>query len=198
MPLGLFEGVADIRPGRELIFVRDVKQWSGAETVNVDVSSHPVRSTVAIFVAEIIGVVTREGDGDTALWNLITETVDVIARGSAVALANIPVAFLFRLASILGVEPDIAEFSPGMGLDLQDGVFRRTRLLHDFWVGADEARGVTVLAEAFDGYRHAALVRLPRSVRSRLLDGMIKFFTLHHFPLDKLRSPEILKAVFAD
>lgn len=197
MPLSLFECVVDRRGDNELMIARDLKGWHPEGRGSYDVSSHPVRATVAMFVAEVLSVVTREGDGDAALWSLVVETANHVAEGNSAVLANVPSMCLLRMAAVLGIEPDFAARSDADGLDLTEGVFRRTRPLHDNWAGADEMRVIALMAEASASYRHIGIVRLPRTVRNKVLDGITRYFVLHHYPLDRLRSLDILKTVFA-
>lgn len=198
MPLSLFEGVVDVRGTAELYRVRDVRVWSPGEgRRSPDVASHPVRATVAMFVAEVLSVATREGDADPNLWSLVVETAQRTGDGTAHELANLPVAFLLRLGAVLGIEPDFTEYRGNRGLDMLEGVFRVTRPSHDDWIGAEESRPLAVFAASAAGYRHLGLVRLPRKVRARLLEGILRYYALHHYPLDKLRSLDILKAVFS-
>lgn len=196
MPLGLFEGIVSQADAQGLSYVKDVKPWARDGRVT-DVSTHPVRSVVAMFVAEVLTVVTREGDADPALWQLIVETADVIAVSSAPRLANLPVMFLLRLADLLGIQPDTGEWKSGLGFDTAEGVFRLVRPVHNYWLNADETRVAVVMARAAAAYRHLGLPRLPRPVRNSLLDALTDYFTLHHYPLNRLRSPAVLHDLFS-
>lgn len=195
MPLSMFEVVVDVKGSNELLRPREIRAWSPSGRA-ADVTSHPVRAAVSMFIAEALSAVTREGDADPALWSLVVETVDAVANGSANALANLPVAFLLRLAAVSGIEPDTHSYRPGMEFDMVEGVFRTSRPLHDYRIGAEELAVAMKAAGILGSYSHLGLVRLPRAVRSRMLDDMLRYFALHHFPLDRLRSPDVLKAVF--
>lgn len=195
MPLCMFECEADVRPNSEFLVVRDMRRWSPDGRAK-DVSAHPVRSAVAMFVAEVLGVVTREGDGDNVLWQLIVDTVSNLSDGNGAVLANLPVMFLLQLASTMGIAPDMSDWKKGYGLDKAEGVICATRPMHDMWVSPDRMRVLSVVLAASRAYAHAAAVRLPRKVRAELLDETIDYFTIHHFPLDRMRSLQILKNIF--
>lgn len=198
MPLAMFEAVVDVRSthGSELLRAREIRPWIRDEGV-FDVASHPIRATVAMFVAEVLSVVTREGDADAALWALVVETVDCLSNGSAAMLANLPSAFLLRLTSVLGIEPDFGDFHEGMYFDMSEGVFRTSRPMHDRLLTPDESAFLARVRAAFVSYAHAGLIRLPRPVRNRMFDLLSEYFVLHNYPLDRLRSVEVLRAVFA-
>lgn len=197
MPLALFECEADLRPGRDLTAVRDVKAWGPDGLPAPDVSSGPLRSSVAMFVAEVLGVVTREGDPDPLLWDLIVLTAYRIAASPGRELAALPVAFLIRLACVLGIEPDVAQWQPGRGLDLLEGTFRSTRALHDHWLDAGGSRVLVMAVKAWGDYTHLGLRIGDRGIRAQLLDGIVAYYSLHHYRLDKLKSLDVLRAVFA-
>lgn len=194
MSMALFEGVVDVRPGREIMAVKDLRPWSPAG-VPADLTSSPARSTVAMFFAEVLTVVTREGSADEALWRLITETVDCLARSSGRGLANLVPAFLVRLAAVSGIEPDPTAYAKGYGLDMAEGVYRPTRPLHDYWINPADARLIEVFSRMTRRYAHRALIGFERAVRVAMLDGIIKYFTLHNYPLDRLRSLDVLRSL---
>lgn len=195
MPLSLFEGVVTTNIREGLSRIRDMKSWSPGNR-RVDVASHPIRGAVAMFCAEVLGTVTREGDSDEALWQLIVETAVAVSGAGARGLSNLPVMFLLRLSALLGIEPDTADWNDSMGLDMQEGLFRITKPLHDNWVDSAEMRHVIRLSEAAREYRHLSLPVLSRAVRNRILDGIIRYFVLHHYPLHKLRSLKVLRELF--
>lgn len=195
MPLCLFEAVVSVRNGTELLRPRDMRAWS-SPGFHTDVTSHPVRSSVAMFVAEVLSVVTREGDGDPALWQLVVETTHCIASGNAAALANLPQAFLFRLISILGIEPDVHDYAKGKYFDMTEGIFRNTRPAGQYFLEPDEAAFAVRAAKAFRRYSHLGSVRIPRPLKRHMLERFITYFALHHFPLDRLRSLGVLQSIF--
>lgn len=191
MPLSLFEAVADIRPGRDLQVVRDLRPMSG---LVLDPASSPVRATVAMFIAEVLGIVTREGDADAALWSLIVDTVSALTAAGGRVLSNFPHAFLVRLADIAGILPDDRGYMRHGWLDLADGVYRPTPPVHEYRLDPDETRLVAVFGRTVrGGYENAGRLALPVKTRSRLLDGLLGYFTMHSYPLDRLHSLEVLR-----
>lgn len=196
MPMGLFEAVVDLRNGHSVHTMRDIRGW-GPNGVRPDVGADALRSTVAMFTAEVLSVVTREGIPDNALWQLITDTAHMIANARDAALANIPGAFLVRLIYALGVAPESDEYRPGMGLDLTEGVYRTTAPLRGQWLGAEATRILRTYDHACRSYSHLGLMRLPASTRATIVDHALLYLSLHHVSMDNLRSLPVLKAIFA-
>lgn len=195
MPLGLFEGETEIRKGREVLHIKDLRPREN--NYMIDILSNPLRSTVAMFIAEVLGVVSREGQPDSLLWTLIEDTVHAVAKCESVALSNLPSAFLMRLSAIQGISPSFDGYSKGMGYDMLDGVFRTTRPLHDNWIDPVKTKLAVTFARASRNYNHLSLLRLPRRVRTEMLDTLLKYFVLHDYPLDRLKSLPVLQTVFS-
>lgn len=60
MPLALFEGVAVSRPGRELLQLRDMRPTD----VTASLHSHPVKTAMALFLADVLDSVLRSAAPD--------------------------------------------------------------------------------------------------------------------------------------
>ena len=189
MPMSLFEGVVDARPGRDVMPVSDVK----GVLKGSDIAANPVRATVAMFLAEVLTVITREGGPDAALWRFLEESVSTLGRLSGVALANFHLVFLTRLASVMGLEPDMSTWSKGKWLDLVDGVFRRTQPMHDHVLEPAEARLARLMLSLTD-YRHLGVLPVTRDTRRLALDVILRYYTLHHSSLDGLHSLPVVRA----
>ena len=196
MPMGLFEGVVAFRGDEELHRVRDLRGW-GPGGVRPDVGGNPVRSAVALFVAEVLTVATREGGADPALWQLVVETAVGIATAEGHTLANLSPAFMVRLAGVLGIAPDLADRRPGFGFDMTEGVFRPSAPLRGEWLPPEQTAVLHTFARASEGYAHTGLARLSGRVRTEMLRGAMRYYTLHHYPMERLRSLDILSTIFA-
>lgn len=189
MPLSLFEGVVDVRPGRDVMQISDLK---GA-LKGSDIGANPVRATVAMFLAEVLTAITREGGPDAALWRFLEDSVETLGRLKGNALANFHLVFLTRLATVLGLEPDMSTWSPGKWFDLSDGFFRRSRPLHDHCLEPRQARMARLLL-SLTGYDKLALLPFSRNTRREALETILRYYTLHHSPLDNLHSLPVVRA----
>ena len=196
MPFSIFEVVVDIRQRNELLMAHEIKIGT-SHNKQIDITSHPVRTSLAFFCAEVLNVLTREGEMDPAIWNIIIDTSIIISTEKGTGLSNLPMLYLLRFASIMGIEPEISQWQPGLGLDLIEGVFRSTKAFHNHWLSPNETKLAVTLAKCAHTYSHFNLIRLPRNVRNDILDMIISYFSLHHYPLDRLKSLGILKTVFS-
>lgn len=191
MPLGLFEGEVDLRPGRELLSIRDVRPLK----VLPDLCCNPAKAVVAMFLSEVLERSLRDTAPDALLTQYIFDAVELLDKLSRpVGVANFPLVFLYKLGRFLGIEPDTGTWSPGYVFDMQGGLFRRTAPTVGRWIEADEAEFVMLL----DRMTFAASERLgiSRARRRRALEVLLEYYTLHHAPLSELKSLPVVQEIF--
>lgn len=189
MPLSLVECEAYIKPGRDIHTMANIRSIATLHGIH----SHPVRSAIALFVAEVLGCVLRDGPPDSLLWRFIADGIAVLDRLPPSRLANFHICFLSRLASVIGIFPDIGSYSDGMVFDMADGRFRMTPPLHPHFFSAAESRAVPMLGRL--NYRTMHLWRLSRDQRQSILDGILEYYSIHHASLTGLKSLEVLRSL---
>lgn len=188
-PMSVVECVADIVPGRDvsrIVSLRAMRPLQG-------LMASPVKQTLAMFLAEVLGLVLRSGQPDAPTFDFVAQSVAVLDELPAGRASNFHLAFLRGLAVCLGIEPDASAYRPGMVFDMADGIWRRSAPLHAQWIGSDDARVAAALCRMT--YANMHLYGLDRRARNDVLDQMLRFYSLHHTRLDGLHSLEILRAL---
>ena len=187
--------------GREVFTVRDMKPAVVAPTV----SGHPVKASVAMFMAEVLGLVLRDsGNHDEAAWAFLVDVVESLdAAGDSATVANFPLWFLYRLTVILGVEPDMSTYMRGRVLNLREGVFRQPLLVGGMrgevtdskgtFVTADASRMLSVLSRA--GAGDLRRLRMTSVQRQRAIDVALDYLSAHLTALPRLKTLDVLRAV---
>lgn len=190
MPLSEVECVADIKPGREVHLMFEPR----ATRVLHGLHAHPVKNAVALFVAELLGVLLREGAPDRLLYNYVKNSVEALADMDIKRAANFHLCFLYGLGRFLGIEPDLSDYSDGMVFDMVDSRFRLTAPMHSDFLNPEQARGVVALSRMTMWNMH--LFRLNRHERNELLEGMLRYYALHYSGLGNLRSLDVVRELF--
>ena len=192
MPLALFEGVAVSRPGRELLQLRDMRPTD----VTASLHSHPVKTAMALFLADVLDSVLRSAAPDGRYSEVLFGAVRALdAVDNPHALANFHLWFLRALATMTGIAPDFGSWRPGAVFDMTEGVFRASAPLRGRWLAPDEACAVRMLGRLT--LNNIGRVRLSRSDRRLLLDGILDYYALHGaLSGSASRSLEILKTLF--
>ncbi|MCM1163059.1 MAG: DNA repair protein RecO [Muribaculaceae bacterium] len=187
MPLSLLECESVRTPGREIYPMRQ----PSALRVTPSIHSNPVKQMMAMFVAELMDIILRQGDGDAILFDFLAAATLRLDSATGAEVANFHLCFLYRLAEVLGIEPDISTYAPGRIFDMRDGLWRPTYPLHNDALTPEESEWVARLSRiTFD---NMGRFQLTQAGRRRALDLMLRYFSIHTAPLSSLKSLEILR-----
>ena len=150
------------------------------------------KSTMALFMAEVLYRLVRESEGNEGLFDFVWGSVaalDAIDEG----IANFHLWFLANLSRPLGFSPD-NEYRDGDWLDIRDGHFTHMVISSSLALSPENARILHDMLEC--DVRYLGEIGLNRTERVEFLDAMLKYYAYH---LDSIRSVEslrILREVF--
>lgn len=193
MPLSLFEGESEPRPGREILSMRDMRP----SEVLPDISSVPAKSVVAMFLAEVLERLLREAQPDELLWCFLQGAIralDIEERPCGVA--NFPITFLYRLGRFAGVEPDAGAWRPESFFDMTSGRFVTYPDPSHASAVLEPAAAAAIPRLARLTFAASSRLRLDRGLRRRFLTEILKFYSLHHTDLQHLRSLPVVSEIF--
>lgn len=188
-PLAIFSGVSDIKPGREVLSLRDLSAAPGT----IAISSSPAKNLSAMFLAEVLDILLRHSDSaDAALSDFLFGSVEALgALTDPTAIANFHIIFLYRLSHFAGIEPQLEGWNTHAIFDLREGRFRTSLPFHrDFLQGRENTM---LMAISRADYRNAHRLPLSRDDRRRALDVILQYFSFHLTPVGNLHSLEILR-----
>lgn len=190
MPLGLVECVADIRPGRDIHIMSQPRCINSLQGIR----SNPIKTSVALFIAEVLDATVREAQPDRNIWHFVENSVMMLDALPGNSVANFHICFLMRLGPLLGIEPDVSTYSPGRVFDMIDGVFRASPPLHRNYLDSKQAEAVAALSRI--NYLNMHLFKMSRDERAEMLDGILRYYSIHYAPLTGLKSLEVLRMLF--
>lgn len=190
MPLAAFEGVCDIRGDRDLVFIRDLKPMS----VGMAMISDPVKLAMALFLAEALEKILRNSTHDDALSLMIFDTVDALNAAGRRGVANFALWALYRLTVPLGIEPDMSDWQPQALFDLESARWRMALPATNLTVTGDDAKAVRLLSRLTRD--NIERLRLTRSDRRAMLDGILRYYDLHYCRLTPLNSLDVVTELF--
>ena len=189
MPLGLVECETDMRPGRDVLPLRQARPLA----VLSDMHSNPVKQMLAMFLAEVLAAVLRDSVPDAHLYDYLDASARYLDGMSVGEVANFHICFLIHLGRLLGIEPDVSTYAPGSMLDMRDGIWRRSMPLHGEALTPEESEVAMSLQRMT--YANMSAFRFTREQRAKALDMVLRYYSLHVTPLSGLRSLEILRAM---
>lgn len=190
MPMSIVECVADIKPGREVSLMSEPRALAPL----MGLRTNPIKSSIALFLAEVLGVVLRDGPPDSTLYKYICSSIEVLDLLPSNRSANFHVCFLWGLGRFIGIEPDTEEYRTGMVFDMQDGRFRMSAPLHPNYLDSERSQAVAAVSRMRYATMH--LFKMSRAQRNELLDGILRYYSMHYAGLQSLRSLEVLRELF--
>lgn len=164
-----------------------------ADIISHGIHSNPIKSALALFIAELLSVVLREYQEDKALFMFLRQSIERL-NDATVGVANFHLCFLFRLGRFVGIEPDVSTYQEGRIFDMVDGTFRLTAPLHSQYLSPQDSAVVALLSRM--SYDNMHKFRLSRENRNQMLDVILEYYTIHYASLSSLKSIDVLRALF--
>jgi DNA repair protein RecO (recombination protein O) len=151
----------------------------------------PVRSALALFVAEVLHKTLREESANEEKFNYVQAVCNALDELEKIP-AHFPSAFLVGLSRYLGFYPDDNNVVTGQYFDLMEGVFLPTQPLHPHYMVQDVS---TALKRVMQGRMET--YTLPKALRKQLLYDLLAYYRIHLAEFGRLKSVEVLEELFA-
>lgn len=190
MPLSTFEGICDIRPGRDIFFIKDIKPMKVGQAI----LNSPSKLAVALFLAEVFEKILRTSQRDDTLSAFVFDIISVLESAGQRATANLTLWALYRLTIPLGIEPDMNSWQPGADFDVHSACWRPSGLLNRDRDVSDINRGVRLLSRMTRG--NLSRIALSRENRRDMLDGILRYYDIHFGKITPLTSLDVVRELF--
>lgn len=151
-----------------------------------------VKTTIALFVAEVLYKTVREEERNESLYTFISSSLlalDVAYDG----VANFHLVFTMELTRYLGFYPQENAEGPKSVFDLTNGTFVGNSPGHFNFLDAVESR---LFEEVFHtDFEHMQELQLNGERRRIALNAIIRYYELHVAGMQKIVAHEILATV---
>lgn len=175
-------------PKMEMHRMKDVRNALVLTSIPFDVR----KSTVSLFIAEVLYRVVREVEPNSPLFDFVLgsiEALDALTNGTA----NFHLWFLVKLSFFMGFYPG-NEYSEGAWFDIQEGLFTPVMPTHGMTMDRDSARLLHRFMEA--DMAELGNIKLAREQRSAFMTAVLNYFGYHLNSINNVRSIQILRDVF--
>jgi DNA repair protein RecO (recombination protein O) len=190
MPLSLIGFEARLQPGRELGTLHDVRRTA----VLMSIYSDPMKNAVAMFVSELLSHTIQEQEQNMVLYSYIKSCILRLEESRA-SIANFHICFLYQLGQFIGIQPDIDSYHEGYWFNMSEGVYTQHPHAGAKMLPPSQAQVLPLLSRmTFDNMHH---FKFTSEQRNEMLEIILGYYRLHHSTLGTLRSPEVLKQLFA-
>lgn len=159
--------------------------------IYTDLPYNPIKTTVALFLAEFLQNVLRAEQCEEALYQYLEHSLQWF-DAARTGYANFHLCFLLHLMRFVGIQPSMEE--TGCYFDLRAGTFTSMLPRHPEFLRVREAQYIrTLMRMDFANMSH---FHFSRAQRQRVIEVIQTYYRLHLSPFPELRSLEVLRAVF--
>jgi len=150
------------------------------------------KSTIALFLAEILHKSLEENQQDQGLFDFIKLSITFLDSVEK-SYANFHLIFLIQLSKYLGFFPNQMQAAKFDFFDMESGTFE-SKPHHDQFLNRRQSLQLKKLMQL--SYLEREDLSISNSERRELLKELIRYYQLHLPGLGKISSLEILESVF--
>jgi DNA repair protein RecO (recombination protein O) len=187
-PLTLVELVCVRKPGSTLHRITQVHP----DPVLSGIPGDLIKSTMAIFMAEVLYRSIREEEPNAPLFHFLHNSIQVldISHGP---ISRFHLCFMIQLTRYLGFFPGGTYSSSACYFDLAEGCYRSAPPSHMRYLGRELSASLSLLCNSgFDDLGH---LELPPGATRELLKALVLYFELHQTHGNSIRSHKVLEEV---
>ena len=189
-PLSILDMVIYYKASREVQIMKDFS----ASYSPADIYSDIRKSSVALFLGEVLTSVLKEESPNIAMFDFLENSI-IYFDSCSENYANFHLTFLAGLSSYLGFEPGKADTQENTYFDMLNGNFIQHPPAHGNYAGPEIS---DILAALFSSsYENMGKIMLKGAVRNEVLDYLMKYFSIHLPGLKSINSLIVLKEVFS-
>jgi DNA repair protein RecO (recombination protein O) len=189
-PLYLVELVAYYKESREIQRIKEIKNDPVYQNIPFDI----IRSSQALFIAEILNKTLREQESSPTLFDFIKNSL-IYLDLTENSLPNFHLYFLFRLTEYLGFLPDTKKICEDGWFDLQKGTVELLKPVHPYFLDKEATKLFCNLAGL--KLRDIDNLKVSRTMRNYLTIKLLDYYQLHFEHLGEIKSLKILQEVFS-
>lgn len=181
------EIIANHRGGGRMEYLKEAKVANSYQSIY----THPIKMTMAIFLAEMLKNTIKEEEGNPSLFNYLEYSFEFLDATDKIA--NFHLLFLLNLTRYLGFQPEMEKNDLPV-FNLLDGVFQDIPT-NDYCI---EGRNVDLLKNLlgtdFDAIQH---IKMNQTSRNEFLSMLLLYYELHIEGFHKPRSLSVLNEIFS-
>lgn len=188
-PLFLLDMEVYHKPKRDLQRAKEIQNASIFSTIPYDLK----KSTIAIFIAEILYKTIQEHEPNADLFNYLFNSIQLLDFKEK-GIANFHIYFLLHLTKYLGFFPDNNYSEKYSYFDLKAGNFVQIKPMHFSFLDKEPSAFLNQML-TFSDNQHENL-HIHYKERIQILEKVLEYYALHNEGLSSVKSLEILKEVF--
>lgn len=185
-PLTIIDIEADHKDIRSLQYLKDIKIENDFESIHTNI----IKSTIAMFLAEVLNSVLKEEEANESLYNYLETSL--IWFNENTTDTNFHLIFLIELTKYLGFYPDSSQ-SHLPYFNLEDGKFYKTKLGEYFIEGENLILLKQLLGIKFDALKST---NFKPTKKLEFLNMILLYLKLHLDGFKQPKSVTVLNQIF--
>jgi len=169
-----------------------VKEFSRSKVFN-DFPYNPIKSTQAIFISEVLSKTLQEEYKSPDLYEFLVNFIDYFDLKKE-NYANLHLSFLMKFTKYLGISPGTIISKDEFYFDLDEACFLKQPPLHKSY--CEPVLSSYIFKLLSENFESSSALKFNREVRNKLLEIIIRFYSIHNYNIEKLNSTDILKEIF--
>lgn len=187
-PLTILDLEIDLKQGRSIQKIKEARP----EVTYISLNYHPVKSAVALFLAEVLVRFIHENEPNISLYQYLENSMLVLDL-SEEGTANFHPIFLYQLLVHLGLSPKIIKEESGYFI-LDQGVVERNKPVYGAFLNEEQTALLVFISQY--SFRDMALAKLSRQQRNVLTDALLSYLKYHLNNHVVIKSFEVLQTLF--
>lgn len=188
-PLSVVEMDFSYQPKRDMHHLKEARIIQPF----ADIPFNPVKSSLAIFLAEVLHKTLKHTEADEHLYCFLEKSVFALDECTD-GLGNFHLCFLMQLCEYLGFSPSDERVDDARFFDLQNGVFEYFQPNHPYFLQKENVEAFKVLTKMNFGTLHT--LPLSKARRAELLNAMMDYYKLHLADFQTIKSVEVLQDIW--
>lgn len=188
-PLTILDLEAYYRPSRDIQRIKEIRRHIPLDHIYSDVS----RSSIAIFIAEIIYKTLQESESYPSMFQFLSHSIqflNLINKG----IANFHLVFLIQYSKHLGISPKIQ--LEQLNKTVADKIMSADLTENAVFSDLSETARIKLSELMNRSFQDLDKISLDPQTRFELLDKFIDFYKLHFDNIKQINSLKVLKEVF--
>lgn len=187
-PLYLFDLEIYYREAREMHNLREINLSFTPVNIPTDI----FKSTISLFISEILYSTIREEDKNRKLFSFIELSVKALDE-MTVGVSNFHIWFLVHLSSYTGIGPTPTT-APGSYFDMLNGQFVPSVPTHTDFLDPKSAEYLNRLLNY--SVEELPSLQISGAERTLFLDQILNYYNLHLPGMRRIRSLRVLNDIF--
>lgn len=154
---------------------------------------HPIKGSVALFIAEVLSHTLKESAPDHNLFDFIEQSL-IFFDETTEKFGNFHLVFLCKLTRFMGFSPNSENYKENYWFDLSNGLFTPQPEQLSTNLHPSETKLFYQLLNV--NYKNAETLKMSRNERNTLTEHLLSYYKLHIPEFGTIKSLEVLQQLF--